>query len=116
MLEITNGIIKFTKGDSVAFEVELKNADGTEYTMQAKDKLTFTISKNVNDEVNALQVSSTTTKIKIQPNYTKILEPGKYCYDIELTTADGDVYTIVGIRKETEYNMVVFPEVTKNDE
>ena len=54
MLEITNGVIKFTKGDSVAFAVELKNADGTEYTMQTGDKLKFTIKKNVEKAITTL--------------------------------------------------------------
>lgn len=116
MLEISNGIIKFTKGDTVAFEVELKNADGKLYEMQSGDTLTMTVKKSINSGSPDISVTSTTTKLKILPVSTKMLEPGKYCYDVELTTADGNVYTIVGIRKENEYNLVVFPEVTINGE
>lgn len=116
MLEITNGIIKFTKGDSVAFDVELKNADGTEYTMQSGDKLKLTVKKSVYDNSSVMQASSGEPKFILKPIITGKFEPGRYCYDIELNTADGDVYTIVGIRRESECNLVVYPEVTVANE
>ena len=116
MLEITNGVSKFTKGDSVAFAVELKNADGTEYTMQTGDKLKFTIKKSVYDNSSVTQAFSNEPKFMLKPIITGKFEPGRYCYDIELETANGEIYTIVGIRRESECNLVVYPEVTVANE
>lgn len=112
MLEISLNIIKFTKGDSVAFDVDLTNADGTVYEMQSGDVLTFTVKKTVYDEEPLIQITSTSPKIYISPETTKTIEAGKYCYDIELTTSFGEVYTIVGVRTNTEHNLIVYPEVT----
>ena len=33
--------------------------------------------------------------IHIRPEDTKELSFGKYLYDIQLTTADGDIYTVI---------------------
>lgn len=115
MLEITNEVISFTKGDSVAFAVDLKNADGTTYEMRSGDRLKMTIRKSVSEDV-VFNGSTPTPNISIPPTTTTMLNPGKYCYDIELNTADGGVYTIVGIRKESDRNLVVYPEVTTADE
>lgn len=110
MLEISNGIIKFTKGDTVAFDVELKNADGTVYEMQSGDELNMTF-KDISTGKFIFNTSTSTKKFVIPPISTRDLEPGKYCYDISLDTADGNVYTIVGIRKQNDCNLIVYPEV-----
>ena len=116
MLEIINdNVIRFTKGDSIALDVDLKNTDGTKYTMQEGDSLKMTIRKSIS-ETPVATVSSTIPKIIIKPTITSELNAGKYCYDIELITADNDVYTIIGIRNECERNLIVFPEVTTQDE
>ena len=112
MLEISNGIIKFTKGDTVAFDVELKNADGTVYEMQEGDTLNMTF-KSISANV-IYETSTPTTKFIIPPITTRNLKPGKYCYDISLNTAGGNVYTIVGIRKQNDCNLIVYPEVEEN--
>lgn len=115
MLEISDkGIISFTKGDSVGFDVDLINADGTVYKMQSGDVLTFTAKKIVYDSEPLIQITSTSPKIFISPETTKTIEFGKYCYDIELTTVNGNVYTVCGVRSHTEHNLIVYPEVTVN--
>ena len=116
MLEISKGIIKFTKGDTVAFDVELKNADDTFYEMQKGDKLTFTLKSISTANDYGFKINTSTTKFVIPPSSTNILEPGKYCYDISLNTADGNVYTIVGIRTQNDCNLIVYPEVEVNVE
>lgn len=112
MLEITNGVIKFTKGDSVAFDVELKNADGTIYEMGAGDEINFSVKNDVSDTAYVLRAITSSTHIYLEPSFTNDLKPGKYCYDIELNTADGNVYTIIGVKNEWERNLIVYPEVT----
>lgn len=116
MLEITNGVIKFTKGDSVALNVDLQNADGTVYEMQSGDELKFTIRKNPSDNDPILHIPVSSTRIVLRPILTNMIEPGRYCYDIELETSDGNVYTIVGIRTENDRNLIVYPEVTKSND
>ena len=116
MLEIINdNIIRFTKGDSIALDVDLRNTDGTKYTMQEGDCLKMTIRKSIS-ETPIATATSTIPKIILDPTITSEINAGKYCYDIELNTADNDVYTIIGIRHERERNLIVFPEVTTRDE
>ena len=114
MFDIENEIIKFTKGDSIAFDVDLKNADGTPYEMQSGDNLKMTVRKNLSENA-VFSGSYTTPTISIPHTLSKLFTPGKYCYDIELDTSDGGVYTVVGIKNECERNLIVFPEVTPSE-
>lgn len=89
-----NSSIELTRGDSAAFNISIKDADGDEYTLQDGDELLFTIKKNVNTNEIILQKSG--THIEIQPEDTEGLSYGDYVYDVQLTIAeDGRVDTII---------------------
>lgn len=115
MLMIKNGKIMLTRGDSAYITVTLKAQDGAAYTMQAGDKLTLTV-RQLADDTSAvlLQTESDSTQLHLLPAQTKQLTAGKYSYDIQLSTASGDVYTVVGAADTNTSlsNFTILPEVT----
>lgn len=115
MLMIKNGRIMLTRGDSAYITVALKAQDGAAYTMQAGDKLTLTVRKQAVDTSSVLlQTESDSTQLHLLPAQTKQLTAGKYSYDIQLSTASGDVYTVVGAADTNTSlsNFTILPEVT----
>ena len=91
------GAIALTRGDTARLTVSIVNDDsGEPYEIQNDDTLTLSIKKTVKDE-NAL-VSKTidgTDTFHIEPKDTSELSFGMYVYDVQLTTSDGDVYTVI---------------------
>lgn len=94
----SDGTIKLTRGDTARLTVDIDNdIDSNEYIIQEEDTLTLTIKKNISDTVPVLQkINKGSNVFHITPSDTSQLDFGSYKYDIELTTADGDVYTVIG--------------------
>ena len=92
------GVIKLTRGDTARFSVGILNEiSDSAYGISDNDQLTLTVKKKVKDEDALIQKTITgSTLFHIKPEDTSCLSFGKYVYDIQLTTTDGDVYTIVG--------------------
>lgn len=98
MLNIAeDGTIRLTRGDTARFTVAITNeTNANEYVMQPGDTLAFTIRKNVNDNEPLLQkVLTGTNTFHIEPKDTATFQFGDYKYDVQLTTAGGDVYTVI---------------------
>lgn len=107
MFEIIDDKIRITKGDSAKLTVTLDN-----YTMASGDTLTMSVRQKPTSAV-LMAVTSSTNVITLTPTDTKKLIVGQCCYDIELKTAGGDVYTVVGVRDGVYIaNMTVYPEIT----
>lgn len=103
-----NGTILLTRGDSAEFAITIRNTKGGNYILKDDDTLRLTVKKSINDSNFVLQkvlVGSDT--FKLSPADTKGLNFATYIYDVELTTADGDVYTVIPQSKFT-----LLPEVT----
>lgn len=99
MLKVdTNGVIQLTRGDTARLFITIENETiEEEYEVASTDILRLTVRKSVNDPAVAFQKCITgKTMFHIEPKDTKRLSFGSYVYDVELTTADGDVYTVVG--------------------
>lgn len=115
MLVIKNGKILLTKGDSAYIDVDLTTSTGETYEMQDGDTLTLTV-RQMADDTSAvlLQAESDNTQLHLTPEQTKQLSPGKYSYDIQLSTASSDVYTVVGAADTDSSlnNFMILPEVT----
>lgn len=102
-----------TKGDSGSFFVKLtKKSDGSEYVLKDGDKIVMTVRRRPRFPV-LMSVTSTENEVKLRPADTKRLEPGWCVYDIEVNTAEGETYTIVGIKDDNDKNFMVYPEVTE---
>lgn len=92
-----DGTIRLTRGDTARLSVPIKNLmNDDEYIMESDDNLYFTVKKSAKDYEPLLQkVSVGSNVIHIKPEDTKAFSFGKYKYDVQLTTASGDVYTII---------------------
>lgn len=92
-----NGSIALTRGDTAEFTVTItEGKDGAEYEIQENDVLTLSVKQNIKDTEYALQKTVTGTNIiPLEPADTAYLSFGKYTYDVQLTTADGRVYTVI---------------------
>lgn len=114
MFETFNNIIRITKGDTATLEVALKYTDGTPYTMKATDKLTLTVRKKPgHPEVIFAIVTTGNNIIELPHSETTKLPVGTCCYDVQLDTADGGVFTVVGLTDRINVNMIVYPEITE---
>lgn len=93
----SNNVIRLTRGDTAKLTVPIENdLDNSSYVMDEQDTLTFTIKKSVKDNENLVQkVVTGSNNFHIKPEDTDSLPFGKYVYDVQLTTAGGDVYTVI---------------------
>ena len=90
--------IHLTRGDTARFSIgQIKNTiTNTNYTPTADDTVTMTIKKTTLDAAPCVQIIVPGGEVlHIKPEDTKAMAFGKYVYDIQITMADGDVYTIV---------------------
>lgn len=87
--------IKLTRGDTESFSLSITDANGLEYEMQEGDKLVFTVKKSVYEEKPIIQKDVVDKTFTIEHEDTKNLAYGTYCYDIQLTFANGSVSTII---------------------
>lgn len=102
--------IKITRGDNAQLSVDLLNADGSEYVMQNGDKLYLTVNIGARQGKPLLQlVADSQATFRFVPDSTKPLEFGKYKYDIQLSTANGEIYTVTPVSK-----FEVLEEITCN--
>lgn len=109
MLRIEDGFIYLTRGDTAYLNVDIVLEDGSAYPMTPADKLTLSLKKSITDTDYALSKTiQGTTKFSILPLDTKPLEYGKYLFDVQLTTAKGEVFTII-----EKSNFYIKEEVTE---
>lgn len=88
--------VELTRGDTARLKVTVTNDDDEEYVVQSEDVLTLSIKKKVKDnEALVTKTIKGSDTFHIEPKDTSELEFGKYKYDVQLTTAVGDVYTVI---------------------
>ena len=101
MVEVKGTTIAITRGDSAILQVQIFEADGSEYVPVEGDVVRFALKKNYNDPEPLLvkQIPITTMELLFMPEDTKGLEfgpiRGRYKYDVELTRASGLVDTFI---------------------
>ena len=90
--------IHLTRGDTARFSIgQIKNTiTNTNYTPTEDDTVTMTIKKTVLQADPCVQLIVHGGEVlHIKPEDTKAMAFGKYVYDVQITMADGDVYTII---------------------
>lgn len=110
MLNISStGEIELTRGDSAWLTVDIANdTTGEAYLMNPEDTLTLSLKKSVYDDDPVLQKTIKGSNIfNILPTDTANLGFLKYKYDVQLTTASGDVFTVI-----PDNTFHILPEVT----
>lgn len=88
-----SNVITLTRGDTCAFDVEIKTDSGATYTPQEGDVITFTVKKDTKTADIIIQKTGST--IVLNPTDTRSLKYGSYLYDVTLTTISEAVYTII---------------------
>lgn len=88
-----SNVITLTRGDTCAFDVEIKTDTGATYTPQEGDVITFTVKKDTKTADIIIQKTGST--IVLNPADTRSLKYGSYLYDVTLTTVSEAVYTII---------------------
>ena len=90
--------IHLTRGDTARFSIGqiVNTITNTNYTPTAEDTVTMTIKKTVLQADPCVQLIVPGGEVlHIKPEDTKAMAFGNYVYDIQITMADGDVYTII---------------------
>lgn len=98
MLSIKDWTITMTRGDTVRIDLTIKVRGTSEpYTPQEGDIIKFTVKADYADEEPLITkyIAIDEMVLELLPEDTKPLPFGRYVYDIELTTANGDVDTII---------------------
>lgn len=96
MLQIdANNTIHLTRGDTAYFEIAIKDSNNQTYTVQDGDVITFTVKKSTYDKDSILKKTALDSVVKFEPADTSALPYATYYYDVELKTANGDVFTVI---------------------
>ena len=92
-----NKNITIIRGDSAMFEIELLEDDGAggtkPYEMKEGDKITFTVKKSA--KTSEVLIQKFGPNISINTEDTSSLPYGAYKYDVQFTSADGYVDTVI---------------------
>lgn len=95
MLKIFDNNIEITRGDNAKLDISIFDAHGKKYEMSENDTLTLTVKKFLDQEVPDIVLNTNGNSFSIVPEHTKILEFGRYHYDVQLTMANGEIHTII---------------------
>ena len=96
MLKITENEVILTRGDNADLIVTIKDMSGNVYELQEGDELVFTLKNNCVTQTILIQKDITAdSTIHILPEDTSGLNYGKYLFDVQLTTAEDKVYTVI---------------------
>ena len=87
--------IMLTRGDSASILIEIVDLEGKKYEIQPADTIKFTVRYPGSDEVAIEKIASSDHYIIFAPADTSSLNIGLYQYDVQLTTGNGNVYTVV---------------------
>ena len=97
--------IKLTRGDSATLAVSLQG-----YDLQEGDTLTLSCKVDPSKTAYLFQLTATDDEFTFLPSTTEELDFGAYRYDIQLTTANGEVYTVIPVSSFTVMEEITCPE------
>ena len=99
MFKIKKTSITLTRGDTLKAQISIMDSNGNPYEVQEGDHIRFAMKKSYTDSDNAVlinkEIPNDTLVLTLVPEDTKQLSYGTYVYDIQLTTAAGDVDTFI---------------------
>lgn len=105
MLKISGQDITLTRGDTARISIGITSG-GQAYDYSA-DTVVFSVKKNTSTPDFLIQKTVQDGVVTILPTDTASLTYGTYVYDVQLTTAGGDVCTVI-----VPHNFTVAQEVT----
>ena len=97
MQTTVNNKITLTRGDTYKATVTIRNPDGTVYDPVQGDSVRFAMKRNWEDDepLFTRNIPIDTLLLHLEPNDTKPYDYGEYCYDCQITKANGDVDTFI---------------------
>lgn len=100
MLKIVGNKISLTRGDSAYITLKVYDADKNEYELQEGDAINCQVrtAPNTGELVitgTILHEEDGTIVWYIRPEDTSDLSVGRYFWDAQLTTSNGDVFTFI---------------------
>lgn len=95
MLKIENNDIYLTRGDTASIEISLVDENGNEYVLDDEDRLVFTLKNSEHHKDELISKMITVGVLHIEHEDTKDLTFGKYKYDVQLSTKNGEVFTVI---------------------
>ena len=97
MVNIRNNVVAITRGDTLETTVSIEFGSGKDFIPSDGDKIRFALKKRYNDAKPIIikNIDGDDLILRLDAEDTKILSPGRYVYDIELTTAEGHVDTFI---------------------
>ena len=99
MYTVKKTSITLTRGDTFKAQISITDKDGNPYEPQEGDSVRFAMKKNYNDPDSKVlivkNIPMDTLILTLDPEDTKELPFGTYVYDIQLTTAAGEIDTFI---------------------
>jgi hypothetical protein len=99
MYTVKKTTITLTRGDTLKAQIHITDKEGNPYEIQEGDEVRFAMKKNYSDPDTEVlivkQVPTDTLILTLEPTDTKDLPFGTYVYDIQLTTAAGEIDTFI---------------------
>lgn len=88
--------ITLTQGDSAALKIKVRDARNKVLPLSDSDTAVLTIKHDINDAAAVLQLQMDSDgQFVFHPDDTAGMECGKYCYDVQVTISNGNVYTVI---------------------
>lgn len=94
VIDTSNNIL-ITRGDTATIDISIKDESDQEYTLQAGDKLLFSVKKLPIASNPVIEKTLTAKQLILSSDDTDNLSFGVYKYDITLLTALGDICTFI---------------------
>ena len=97
MVIIKNNVITITRGDTLETPVDIELESGKDFYPSNGDRIRFALKKRYSDSKPIIikSIDGENLILRLDAEETKALSPGRYVYDIELTTAEGYVDTFI---------------------
>lgn len=98
MVSVHGNTIVMTRGDTLILNLAITDKLGEVYTPVEGDSIRFALKEHYDDEEPLIlkTIPIDTMILRLESTDTKELDqPGSYVYDIQLTTIDGIVDTII---------------------
>lgn len=99
MYTVKKTSITLTRGDTFKAQISITDKDGNPYEIQEGDSVRFAMKKSYNDPDEEVlivkQIPTDTLILTLEPEDTKDLKFGTYVYDIQLTSAAGEIDTFI---------------------
>ena len=87
--------INLTKGDTAIMNVGIYDLEDGEYIPKDTDTITFTVRNQTSAQPVITKIADNLGYIELTPEDTSALNTGLYLYDVQLSTNEGRIYTII---------------------